>query len=149
MSSSTYSSCLRPDPWLRLLVDVSAQLLIIAGIAVSLTMSLDALLRLLLTLACIVLGRFELRRLRRGQQACTAIRIMHDGSVRIRDGNETWLAAALESGSIVTNSLAWLRFQRADGVMIMELLRGDARYCRDWRRLQVIWRHIGAGSRSC
>lgn len=149
MSSSTYSSCLKPDPWLRLFVDVSAQLLTAAGIAVSLTMSLDALPRLGLALACLALGRFELQRLRRGQKACTEIRLMDDGSASILDGLDTWVTASLESGSIVLNELAWLRFRTSDGVMVTELLAGDARRCPDWRRLQVIWRHIGADSGSC
>jgi hypothetical protein len=142
LSSSTYSSYLRPDPWLRLLVEVSGRVLVAGAIGVSLTMTLPPVLRLGFALTCLVLGRAELARLERGFRACDAIQLLHDGSARIL-GNGAWSDARLESGSLVLHRLAWLRLRTADGARVTELLRGEARLCGDWRRLQVIWRHIG------
>ena len=141
MSSSTYSSCLLPDPDLRLLVEVSARLLIAAGIVVSLTISLATLLKLCLALACLAVGRLELSNLQRGHRGCREIRLHSDGSALIL-GELDWTRARLESGSVVLNQLAWLRLRTSEGTLVTELLRGDARQCREWRRLQVIWRHI-------
>ncbi len=145
MSSNTYSSCLKPDPWLRLAVDVTARLLTAGAIGIVLTMSLGALPRFGLSLVCLWLGSAELARLHRGFAACTAIRLTSDGSAGIESGDGSWAPARLESGSIVLRRLAWLRLRTDDGRLVTELLRGDARHCHDWRRLQVIWRHFGAG----
>ena len=144
MSFNTFSSYLKPDPWLRLFVDVTARLLIAGAIGIALTMSVSALPRLALSLCCLWLGSVELTRLHRGFEACTAIRLTSDGNVGIDPGDGNWVTADLESGSIVLRRLAWLRLRTANGRLITELLRGDARQCRDWRRLQVIWRHFGA-----
>ena len=144
MSFDTYSSYLKPDPWLRLSVDVTARLLIAGAIGIALTMSVGALPRLALSLCCLWLGSTELTRLHRGFEACAAIRLTSDGSAGIDPGDGNWVTAELEPGSIVLRRLAWLRLRTADGRLITELLRGDARQCRDWRRLQVIWRHFGA-----
>lgn len=141
MSSSTFSSYLRPDPWLRLLIDISGRVLVAGAIGVSLTLSLHPGLRLGCALSCLLLGWRDLCRLQRGFHACEAIQLLNDGSARIY-GNGAWTDARLESGSVVLSRVAWLRLKTADGVAVSELLSGDPRRSGDWRRLQVIWRHI-------
>lgn len=143
MSSNSYWSCLTPDPDLRLVVDVAAQLLIAASIALVLTMSLGVLPRFGAALACLGLGRFELLRLRRGFRCCREIRLASDGSALLRDEDGRWVVASLRSGSLVLPRLAWLRLRTVSGVLVTELVCGDSRTGQDWRRLQVIWRHIG------
>ncbi len=143
MSSNSYWSCLTPDPELRLLVDVAAQLLIAAGVAIVLTMSIGVLPRFGAALACLGLGRYELRRLRRGFRLCREIRLANDGSALLLDEDGQWVAASLRPGSLVLSRLAWLRLRTAHGVLVTELIVANARAGQDWRRLQVIWRHIG------
>jgi len=42
--------------------------------------------------------------------------------------------------------LAWLVLASPDGRRWLALLQGDSRESEQWRRLQVIWRHMGSGS---
>lgn len=144
MSSNSYWSCLTPDPELRLVVDVAAQLLIAAGIAIVLTMSIGVLPRFGAALACLGLGCVELRRLRRGFRNCREIRLASDGGALLLDGDGNWVAASLRAGSLVLPRLAWLRLRTVSGELVTELIGGDCRAGQDWRRLQVIWRHIGS-----
>jgi len=49
---------------------------------------------------------------------------------------------------VLLRKVGWIRlsFELPTGrkLILGELLRGDGRRGEDWRRLQVIWRHIGA-----
>ena len=69
-----------------------------------------------------------------------------DGGIRCRRGPGIWERLELLPGSVVTSGWAWLRLGEAGGPDYAELLRGDMRQSHDWRRFQVIWRHIGAAS---
>lgn len=144
MSSSSYSATLTPDPWLRIVVLTTACLLQAAGIAIVLILPLATELRAFGLLLWVALSATELRRSKRGFDCCTCVRLRCDGSVDVRDRDDEWLSGSLSGGSLVLASHAWLRIRLEDGRRIDELLRGDARRSHDWRRLQVIWRHIGA-----
>jgi hypothetical protein len=52
------------------------------------------------------------------------------------------------SGGVLLSELGWIRLSVVlpDGrkLVLGEFVRGNARESADWRRLQVIWRHIGA-----
>ena len=144
MSSNSYSASLTPDPWLRIVVLTSGRLLIAAGLALLLTLAIDVVLRAAGCLVWVVIGRFELRRLTQGFEACRVIRIDSSGEITILDSDDNWVPARLLTGSVLLRKLGWMRLQDQSGQIILELIRGDARQSQDWRRLQVIWRHIGA-----
>lgn len=144
MPLHTYCSYLTPDPWLRIVVLSSGRLLFAAGLALVLTLDLDAAIRAIAALLWLALARFELARLQRGFAACAGIRMHADGRVEVRIGDEDWQPATLMNGSLVLRNLAWLSLKTQNGLRCVELLRGDARKSHNWRRLQVIWRHIGA-----
>jgi len=144
MSSNSYSATLTPDPWLRIFVLGTGCLLQAAGIAIVLTLPLPTVFRALGLLLWVALSAAELRRSERGFDCCSCIRLRCDGSVEVRGGDDEWLSGSLSTGSLVLANHAWLRIRLDDGRQIDELLRGDARRSHDWRRLQVIWRHIGA-----
>jgi hypothetical protein len=74
------------------------------------------------------------------------LKVDADGEIRCRRGPGCWQRLELLPGSVVTSGWAWLRLGEADGPDYAELLRGDIRQSQDWRRFQVIWRHIGAAS---
>ena len=145
MSSNAYWACLTPDPRLRILVLTSGCCLIAAGLVVILTLPLDAAVRAAACLFWSVSGYRELRALRRGYRACSAIRLAPGGELTVCSRDGEWLPGTLLAGSVVLRNLAWLRLRTAAGARTLECLRGDARKSEDWRRLQVIWRHIGAG----
>ena len=143
MSSNTYSASLTPDPWLRIVVLTSGRLLIAAGLALILILAIDAAWRAVGCLIWLALGRFELQQLQRGFESCNAVRIDSNGEIAILNGDQEWVAGTLQTGSVLLRKLGWLRLQSQSGQIILELFRGDARQSEDWRRLQVIWRHIG------
>ncbi len=144
MSSNSYSTCLAPDPWLRIAVLSSGRLLVLIGAGLILTLELGASIRAAACLAWIVMGRFELLQMERGFERCTTVRLSSDSQFSVLDGDQQWRSCTLQSGSVVLKNYAWLRLRAEDGENFAELLRGDARQSHQWRRLQVIWRHFGA-----
>jgi len=144
MSSSSYSTCLTPDPWLRIAVLTSGRLLVAAGLVLILTLDLDAEIRAASCLVWVVAARYELLRIERGFESLTAIRLSSGGEIAVLNNDQEWLPVTLQTGSVVLRNFAWLRLRGASGDNFVELLRGSARQSQDWRRLQVIWRHFGA-----
>ena len=144
MSSNSYSATLTPDPWLRIIVLITGRLLQAVGIAIVVTLPIATYFRALGLLLWVALAAAELRRLERGFDLCSCLRLRSDGSVEVRDGDDECLPGSLSTGSLVLANHAWLCIRLDDGSEIHELLRGSARRSHDWRRLQVIWRHIGA-----
>ena len=124
----------------------SGQCLAAAGLVLILTLDLAALLRATASIVWLVLVRFELERVRLGFLANVAIRVSKGGEVAVLNTDQEWVPCVLLTGSMVLRDLAWLRLKTAKGHTVVELLRGDARRCNEWRRFQVIWRHIGARS---
>ena len=144
MSSNAYSSCLTPDPWLRIVVLTSGRLLVAAGLVPILTFDLAAAIRAAACLVWVVAGRHELMGIERGFESLNAVRLSSGGEIAVLNNDQQWLPVTLQTGSVVLRNLAWLRLQAANGDTFVELLRGNARQSHQWRRFQVIWRHIGA-----
>ena len=97
------------------------------------------------TAAWCILGARDLWLITRGYKRCERIRVHHDGAVQVWAPDGHCIAATLGAGSIVTNGLAWVRIRPRGGGRYGLLLRCKAAENKDWRRLQVIWRHLGAG----
>lgn len=92
----------------------------------------------------IVLGA-QLHALRRGWSDCNALRVYPDGTVTVRSPDGAWSPGRLEPDGVLLRRWAWVRLRKGSGRPFAEPLRGTCRQSREWRRLQVIWRHIGAG----
>mgnify|MGYP001815240014 CR=1 FL=1 len=144
MSSSEYSAELQPDPTLRLLVLLSGSLLGIVGLVLILGLALPApavglgvalWFNYMLREASALAGEFR---------HCRGLRVYPDCSLLRLDRESRWRPARLLPGSVVLPRLAWIRFETGRGIRSAELLRGNCRDSDDWRRLQVIWRHVGA-----
>ena len=86
----------------------------------------------------------ELIFLRRAWAGCIALKFVADGEVEIRGPDFEWHPAQLVSGSILLRSMGWLRVKTIAGPVVAELVRANRQQHRDWRHLQVIWRHVGA-----
>ena len=145
MSSNRFSSTLQPDPWLRILVLTSGRLLLAAGLVLILILDAAVALRALAGLIWVAFGHYELRSLQVGFDELLAIRLFSDGAVEVLNDDQEWMPAEYQTGCIVLQKLAWLRLRAANGAQFVELLRGDTRRSQNWRRLQVIWRHVGTG----
>ena len=89
---------------------------------------------------------WELRRFSHNAECCRRLRVAADGSVLSLDVNGVWQPGRLLPGSIVLRRVGWIRVMHGGGRKSARLFRGHCRESEDWRRLQVIWRHIGAVS---
>jgi hypothetical protein len=118
--------------------------LIAAGLALILVLAVEVELRAAGCFVWVLIGRFELRRLEQGFDACKAVRIHSSGEAMILCNDDNWVPARLMTGSVLLRRLAWIRLKDQSGRIFVELISGDARQSQNWRRLQVIWRHIGA-----
>ena len=144
MSSTTYSACLTPDPKLRRVVLGSGCGLAVAGLVLILQMPIAASLRTVAVLLWVGVSYRELLRFRRCYKIYSAIHVLAGGEVRLLNADQQWVLAERLNGSMLLASAAWLRLKTPDGHEFAELLRGNRRHDREWRRLHVIWRHIGA-----
>ena len=144
MQSTAYYAEFRPDPLLRRVVLWSGGCLGACGlIAIG---SLPWPTVLLAAAGALWVGRsgWELLRLHRAWTDCRGLRVSADGCAAIRAADGRWGEATLLDGGILLRRWGWLRLRTSDGTVFAEPLRGRCRNSRDWRRLQVIWRHVGA-----
>ena len=144
MSSTEYSAEIKPDPRLRRLVAGSGALLGLVGILVILGLPAEWWIRLALSAAWLAASVREQRVLQRGWAACVALRFSASGEISLLEPDREWHPASLANGGILLRKLGWIRLKDRQGTVFSELLRGDDRASPDWRRLQVIWRHVGA-----
>ena len=87
--------------------------------------------------------------LRRAYRSFSRLRVSCDGELRVLDRCGDWQAARVLAGSVLLRHAGWIRIRAGDGSVFVEPLRGSCRRSADWRRLQVIWRHVGAVPVSC
>lgn len=143
MSSSKFSTELTPDPRLRRVVIIAALTTLLLGLTTILTSSTNPLLRVVAAACWLAFSCRELLVISAAYKHCRRIRVSSGGAVEIVGQEGSWRAATLQSGSVVLSELAWLRIETDDGRKVVELLRGNCRKNKEWRRLQVIWRHLG------
>jgi hypothetical protein len=146
VSSHTYSTELTPDPILRRIVLLAGVVTTVLGIMIILTLPVQAAWRAVAAALWLAQNARGLHLIAQGNKRCQRIRIAHNGEVDIMIAGKFGTSARLVAGSIVMHGFAWLRFESEDGQRFAELLRGRSPQNKDWRRLQVIWRHLGAGS---
>ena len=97
-------------------------------------------------LAAIWLGLcgYEWIALWRGYARSGSLRIAAGGHVERECRDGSWQPARLCAGSMVLPRCAWLRIDPPNMPPYAEPVRARCSKSEDWRRLQVIWRHIGA-----
>jgi hypothetical protein len=117
----------------------------VTGIAVILTMPMHPLALLAACCGWLILCYSELARLHRGYSRCCRLRFGASGEIWLLGTDREWRPARLLSGSILLRRVGWIMLQSAGGGRFAEPIRGHCRKDPQWRRLQVIWRHIGAG----
>ncbi len=149
MSSNVFSAELRGDTRLRRLVQVAAAASAITGVLLLAGLPYHPSLKLLAGAAWIVLCVVEFYRMTRAWARFRAFRIGPGGDVRVLDNDACWRPARLLSGSVLLRRYGWIRLQGPDGMRYAEPLSGHCRKSAAWRRLQVIWRHVGGVRVSC
>lgn len=145
MSSNIFSSELTADPKLRLIVFGTGVGAALGGIAAIVALPLEWPSRAgLVGIWVLICGR-DLWHLAAGFKHCARVRIEHSGNMFVYAPDGRIQAATIDAGSIVLQEFAWLRFRSENGRRHVELLRRKTAQDKDWRHLQVIWRHLGAG----
>lgn len=124
----------------------SGALFAVAGVALIFSTRLPAALLIAASVAWLLFSGWELRRIRHGHACCRRLRLSAGGEMRWLDAGGNWHPAELLPGSVLLRRLGWIRWDDGHGGQYAELVRGRCRESDDWRRLQVIWRHIGAVS---
>ena len=143
MSSGKYSAELRPDGLLRRLVVFSAVGLSVLGVAVIFTLPLPVSGLLMASVGWLLLCTWEIVVACRRFRGCRCLRLFAGGEILLLDAAGTWRPARLSSGSVVSRRIGWILVETRQGRRFAGLFRGRCRESDDWRRLQVIWRHIG------
>ena len=142
---TTYSSELDVDPRMRRLVLICGWLALLAGAGICLSMPLAWQWRLAASSLWVLVSERELRIMTNGYKRYTGVRLDANGDAALLTRGGDWSPATLLAGSLVLPSLAWLRFKDHDGRQQLELIACKCPENKAWRRLQVIWRHLGAG----
>lgn len=142
MSSARYVAELRPDPTLRHILTGSSLVGLLLGLWVVFSLPIDGRLRLLAATGWAIALATGYCRRQVAQRQLHRLRLHADGSAMLQGPDGRWSSAELGRDSVVTAQLAWLRLRRADSRKHVELMRGNARENENWRRLQVIWRHL-------
>jgi len=146
VSSNTFSSNLIPDPQLRRLVLGTGAGAALGGVAAIVELPLEWPWRAAaIGFWMLVCGR-DLWLITAGYKHCARIRIEHTGNMLVFASDDCSSVATIGAGSIVLWNFAWLRFRSESGRRHVELIRRKTAQDKDWRRLQVIWRHLGAGA---
>jgi len=115
------------------------------GLVLILTLPVTWLGRAVAACVWLLVNARQMRRLSNGHKQCQRIRIGHTGEVEVTTTDGCCLPATLVSGSVVLSRAAWIRLESDDGRRFAELLYARRPQNEQWRRLQVIWRHLGAG----
>jgi hypothetical protein len=116
----------------------------VAGASVCLAMSIAWEWRFAASCLWLLVSERELRVIANGHKRYTGIRIDANGDTALLTPDGAHLPVKLLTGSVVLPSLAWLRFKGSDGCRGVELITRKSPENKAWRRLQVIWRHVGA-----
>jgi hypothetical protein len=148
VSSTAYFAEIHPDPFLRRVVLTSGALLALAGVPLIFALPVAAGIRVAAACLWLALAGNELSRARQAWNSCHALRFFADGTVVALVPGQAWQPATLLPGGILLSKVGWIRLSVAlptgRKLVLQEFLRGDGHRSVDWRRLQVIWRHIGA-----
>lgn len=129
---------------MRRVVQWSAAAIALFGVAVIASLDVPLALRWCAAVAWTLSVVLEVLTLRRGWSTCVAFRVHADGAVRTLGPDGEWSAGQLEPDGVLLRRWGWIRLRTGAGRAIAEPLRGASRECREWRRLQVVWRHVGA-----
>ncbi len=141
MSSSTYSAEIRMDRRLRRVVLISGLLLALTGGGLMLLLPIGIPVKLGASLGWYFWSGTELLAYWRVYGRWSAVKLSADGEIELM-GCDECCAATVLPGSIVLPELAWLRIRAENGDIWGELVAGNHRESKEWRRFQVIFRHL-------
>lgn len=141
MSSSTYSAEIRPHKRLRRLVLIAGLVMsLIGGLVIGL-LPISAAGKAIAAASWFCWTGRELLTYWRVYARWFAYRLSADGQAQVCSGGEQCTVRVMP-GSIVLAEVAWLRLQAENGDSWGELVAGKHRQSEEWRRFQLIFRHL-------
>ena len=141
MSSSTYSAEIRPHKRLRRIVLLSGLIMSLIGVIVIVLLPISAAGRTIAAAGWFFWSGRELLTYWKVYGRWIGYSLSAEGEAQVFGRGEKCTAKVLP-GSIVLAEVAWLRLQAENGDKWGELLAGDHRESEEWRRFQVIFRHL-------
>ncbi len=142
MSSREYAADLPISDALRRIVIASGIAAGLAGFVCILALPLEPKFVAAFAVIWLAFSLREITTLRSAYSAYRHLRIRAGGAVTLRGPTGEPVIADLLPGSLVLRRVAWLRLEVENGCRFGELVVGNSRKNKDWRHLQVIWRHL-------
>jgi hypothetical protein len=139
-----YTASLRADSKQRRLVIGSGALFLVTGLLILAVLPVAVPWKWLLALGFTALSAAELAILFRAYRDCVALTLHADGSVEIEGPDGGHRKARLLPGSVVLRKWAWLRIQSPAAPAWAEPVMPGTQDREQWRRFQVICRHLTA-----
>ncbi len=153
MSSGAYVAELRPEAAMRRVLAASALLAYLLGIAAIFALPIGGRLGAFGAAVWSLFAGAHWLLISSAHKRYRRVRIHSDGTAQLLDNGGEWHSAIICKECIVLSTIAWLKLKSAQGGNYYELVRGESRgnsrENQQWRRLQVIWRHLGTIERSC
>ncbi len=143
MSSNTYSAQIAVDERLRNVVLLVGLALALLGAFMIAWWPTSVAGRVLGLIGWLFWSGRELLTYWRVYARWSGLRVAADGTVEVQ-GSGRHCAARVLPGSLVLAELAWLRIRADNGDQWGELIAGNHRESEEWRRFQVIFRHLNA-----
>lgn len=142
MSSRAYVAEIRTSTELRRVVIGSAVACSLLGFLCLQLLPLALLWRTSAGLTWLAISAVELRRFRRHYITFSHMRFHAGGKVELLARNHPTVEATILPGSMLLGGAGWIRLISGEDGSCAELVSGKTQESKQWRRLQVIWRHL-------
>lgn len=145
MSPRVFVAELKPDKGLRKWLVTSVLVAVVAGVWTISNLPIAPELRWLGSVGWVLAVGVRSGLIIRSQSRYCQLNFHSDGSVLLLDLAGRWHSASWSRNSVILSNLAWIDLTMSSGRRFSGLFCGNSRESEQWRRLQVIWRHMGSG----
>jgi len=142
VSSRAYVAEIRSSATLRRVVIASAALLSMLGLLCLLLMPLAPAWRASAAFLWLASSAREIRKFRQHYITFSHMRFHAGGNVELLRREQAATAAVILPGSVLLGNAGWIRLRSGDAASCAELVSAKTQESKQWRRLQVIWRHL-------
>ena len=142
MSSRVYVAEIRTSRALRRVVTGSALACSLLGFLCLQLLPLALPWRASAGLIWLAICAVELRRFRRPYITFSHMRFHAGGKVELLAHSQAVARATILPGSVLLGGAGWIRRGSDEAGSSAELVSGKTQESKQWRRLQVIWRHL-------
>jgi hypothetical protein len=142
VSSRAYVAEIRSSPTLRRLLVASALLLALLGLLCLLLLPLAPAWVVSAALLWLLINARQITSLRRHYITFSHMRFNAGGKVELLARGRPPAEAVILPGSVLLAGIGWIRLRIGDAASVAEPVSRETQESKQWRRLQVIWRHL-------